>query len=230
MKKMLIVVIGIMLVSNISFGQKKFVPHVKGDKAVLFSFNGLANLGAGSYQGGVGYKKFIKDKTAIRAMVDVYSYNEKISWGATPGWIGEDGSYKENRIAFDLGAEFHSNKGKVDPYYGGGFEFRLERTKYVEDVSAPQGSALPVPEEVKNELGGNAATRFEIYGMFGIEYTINTMITLAAEYQLRFNMEFEPDEVRTDASGVETSYDGSRYSYLSLGSVGFITLAIYLNR
>ena len=80
MKKMLIVVIGIMLVSNMSFGQKKFVPHVKGDKAVLFSFSGLSNLGAGSYQGGVGFKKFIKNKTAIRAMVDVYNYNSKISW------------------------------------------------------------------------------------------------------------------------------------------------------
>jgi len=120
MKKMLVVIIGIMLVSNISFGQKKFVPHVKGDKAVLFSFSGLSNLGAGSYQGGVGFKKFIKDKTAIRAMVDIYSYNSKVSWGATPGWIGEDGKDKENRIAFDIGAEFHSNKGKVDPYYGGG--------------------------------------------------------------------------------------------------------------
>ena len=230
MKKILVVIIGIMLVSNISFGQKKFVPHVKGDKAVLFSFSGLSNLNAGSYQGGVGYKRFIKDKTAIRAMVDVYSYNQKISWGATPGLVGEDGSYKINRIAFDLGAEFHSNKGKVDPYYGGGFEFRLERTKFIESVSAPQGSALPVPIEIKNNLDGDAATRFEIYGMFGIEYTINTMITLAAEYQLRYTMEFEPDEVRTDASGVETSFEGGRYSYLSLGSVGSLTLAIYLNR
>jgi len=232
MKKMLVVIIGLMLVSNISFGQKKFVPHVKGDKAVLFSFSGLSNLGAGSYQGGIGYKKFISPKTALRAAVDIYNFNQKISWGPEfypTGYVGEDGKYRENRILLDLAAEIHRNKGKVDPYYGGGFEFGFTRTKMIESVQGPQGTAL-VATEVKNDLDGDAATRFEIYGLFGVEYAINSILTLAAEYHLRFNLVSQPDMKVTDPAGVETSFTGGSYSYVSLGSVGFLTLAIYLNR
>src|SRR5258708_28775275 len=38
----------------------------KGDKAWLFTLNGLSNLGAGNYNGGVGAKYYISDGTALR--------------------------------------------------------------------------------------------------------------------------------------------------------------------
>ena len=231
MKKMLVVIIGIMLVSNISFGQKKFVPHVKGDKAVLFSFSGLSNIGAGSYRGGIGYKKFINPKTALRGAFDIYNYNGKISWGPEfypSGYVGEDGKSTEFRVGLNIAGEIHKNKGKVDPYFGGGVAFAITRTKYIEPVAGPQGTAL-TSTEIKNDLDGNANTNFAIFGLFGIEYAINSVLTLAAEYNLGFNLVAEPDMKVTDPAGIETSYSGSKYSYISLGSVGFLTLAIYLN-
>lgn len=232
MKKTLMVILSFLLIVGSTLGQTKFVPHQKGDGAVLFRFDGLSDLGLGSYQGGVGYKRFINDNTAIRAAVDLYFYNEKISWGPEnnpEGYVGEDGKDKETKIFFDVALEKHHNKGKVDPYYGGGLEFGITRTKFIEPVSGPQGTALTAGE-VKNDLDGNAATRFEIYGLFGLEYAINSMLTLAAEYHLRWNLVSEPDMKVTDRSGVETSFSGDKYNYLSLGSVGFLTLAIYLPR
>ena len=231
MKKILIVVIGIMLVSNISFGQKKFVPHVKGDKAVLFSFSGLSNLNAGSYRGGVGYKKFISPKTALRGAFDIYNYNRKISWGPEfypTGYVGEDGKSTEFRVGLNIAGEIHKNKGKVDPYFGGGAGFSMTRTKFIESVAGPQGTAL-VTTEIKNDLDDNANTSFSIFGLFGVEYAINSVLTLAAEYNLGFNLVSEPDMTVKDPAGIETSFSGGRYSFISLGSVGFLTLAIYLN-
>ena len=58
--------IGILLLSNLSFGQQKYIPHVKGDNAMLFTFSGLGFLAAFEYQGGFGYKKYLNDKTAVR--------------------------------------------------------------------------------------------------------------------------------------------------------------------
>ena len=85
--------------------------------------------------------------------------------------------------------------------------FLHTRTKETEPVQGQQGTAL-IATEIKNELGEGAATRFEIYGLFGLEYAINSILTLAAEYHLRFNMELEPDMKVTDPAGVETTTAG----------------------
>ena len=231
MKKILVIILGIIFLSNLSFGQTKYKPHVRGDKAVLFTFSGLSNLGAGSYQGGIGYKKFINPKTALRGAFDIYNYNGKISWGPEfypTGYVGEDGKSTAFRIGLNIAGEIHKNKGKVDPYFGGGVGFSMKRTKYIEPVFGPQGTALTATE-IKNDLDDDANTSFSIFGLFGIEYAINSVLTLAAEYKLGFNYVGEPDMQVTDPSGIETSYSGSKYSYISLGSVGFLTLAIYLN-
>jgi len=232
MKKTIIVTLTLLILVGGAFGQtKKFVPHKKGDAAMLFSFSGLANLGANSYGGGFGYKKFIKDKMAVRALIDIYNYSGKVSWGPEyypEGYVGEDGKRKEFEIDLGLAAEMHRNTGKVDPYYGGGFGFTLNRSKYIEPVAGPQGTALTAPE-TKNDLDGDARTVFSVFGLLGLEYTVNSLITLAAEYRLGFNFVGEPDMTVKDPSGIETSYSGSSYSYVSLGATA-LTLAVYLSR
>ncbi len=228
MKKIIIVLMGILLLSSLSFGQTKYVPHVKGDNAMLFEFSGLGFLWADNYRGGFGYKKFINDKTAVRGAFSLSHEKEAIVEFIPQGWVGEDGSDSEFSIGLEVAGEMHKNKGKVDPYFGAGGGFFMTRTKYIEAVSGPQGTPLTA-REVKNFLDGNALTAFNVFGLLGVEYAINAAVSLAAEYHLGFTFGSEPDMVVKETSGTETSYEGGKYSYFGISSVGVLTLAIYLD-
>ena len=228
MKKILIVIIGILLLGNLSFGQNKYTPHVKGDNAMLFEFSGLGFLFADTYKGGFGYKRFINDKTAIRGAFSL-SNSKETSKGFIPeGYISEDGYDKAFTIGVEVAGEIHSNKGKVDPYYGVGGRFSMTRTKFAQPVGGPQGSALIQPE-IKNEFGEGAATTFGVFALLGVEYAINSMLSLAAEYHLGFSNSSQPDMKYDDGNGTETVVEGGKYSYFGITSVGILTLAIYLN-
>jgi len=231
MKKTIIIALSLLLLVGSAFGQSKFVPHKKGDAAMLFSFSGLANLGANSYGGGFGYKKFMNDKMAIRGLIDLYNYSGTISWNPEfwgEGYVGDDGKSTEFEVDLGVAAEIHRNTGKVDPYYGGGVGFTINRTKYVDPAVGIQGTALAA-KETKNDLDGDARTVFSAFGLLGLEYTVNSLITLAAEYRLGFNFVGQPDMKETEPSGTETSYSGSKYTFISLGAQA-LTLAVYLNR
>lgn len=218
---------GILLLSNLSFGQTKYVPHVKGDSAMLFEFSGLGFLWADNYRGGFGYKKFLNDKTAVRGSFALNNEKETIVEYIPVGWVGEDGSDSKFSIGLEVAGEMHKNKGKVDPYYGAGGGFNMTRTKYIEPASEPQGTALTAME-VKNNFGDGAITAFTFFGLLGVEYSINAAVSLAAEYHLGFTFGSEPDMVVKAASGTETSYSGGKYSNFGINSVGVLTLAIYL--
>ena len=220
---------GILLLSNLSFGQTKYAPHVKGDSAMLFEFSGLGFLWADNYRGGFGYKKFLNDKTAVRGAFSLSNQKESITEYIPQGWVGEDGSDSEFSIGLEVVGELHKNKGKVDPYFGAGGGFFMTRTKYVEPVSGPQGTALTATE-VKNNLDDDAITAFTFFGLLGVEYAINTAVSLAAEYHLGFTFGSEPDMVVKEPSGTETSYSGGKYSNFGINSVGVLTLAIYLDK
>ena len=62
-------------VINISFGQTKYQPHVRGDQGVLFQFSEFT---ANSYKGGFGCKRYINDKTAVRTALNFNSTKENI--------------------------------------------------------------------------------------------------------------------------------------------------------
>lgn len=228
MKKMLIVLLVLIVSVSGIWGQTKFVPHQKGDRAIIFQFNGL-NIN--SYRGGLGFKQFINENFAVRGMVDFYSAKEKYKWESdfsdTEGLIGEDGYDRWFGFGFEAAAEKHVNKGKIDPYYGAGVGFYMERNKYVEPVSGFQGGTLADPWTAKNT---DAYTRFSVFGLFGLEYAINSMLSLAAEYQVLFAFTSYPDEVWDDGEGNEYTYVMGSYRYFGISTGGGLTLIIYLNR
>jgi len=228
MKKIIVVVLGILLMSNLSFGQKKYTPHVKGDGAMLFEFSGLGFLFADTYKGGFGYKKFLNDKTAVRGAFSIHSANETSTDIIPTGYVGEDGYDKNFGVGLEVAGEMHRNKGKVDPYYGVGLGFSMVRTKFAEPESAQQGNTVQ-QTEIKNIFGDGATTTFGAFALLGVEYAINSALSLAAEYHLGFSSSSQPDMTVTDPSGVETAYEGGKYSYFGITSVGILTLAIYLN-
>ena len=228
MKKIMIVTLMALLLVGGAFGQTKFVPHKKGDSAMLFEFSGLGFLFADSYKGGFGYKKFINDRTAIRGAFSLSNSKETFNEFVPEGYIDEDDTDKEFGIGFEVAGEIHRNKGKVDPYYGAGAGFSMVRTKLVESDPVPQGNAI-TPTEIKNEFGEGAATTFGAFALLGVEYAVNSVLSLAVEYHLGFSSTSQPDMKVDDGSGNETVFEGGIYSYFGISSVGILTLAIYLN-
>jgi len=229
MKKILIALLVSFFLVGAVFAENDFVPHKKGDQAMLFEFSGLGFLFADAYNGGFGFKRFINDKTAVRGSLTLRNAKEKIPYDSDAygdGTIGEDGSDKEFQFGVEVAGEIHRNNAKVDPYYGAGLRFNVIRTKYVMEVEGPQGSELG-EYELKNALDGNAATSFSVFGILGVEYAINKVVSLAAEYNLGFRSTSEPKQVVT-VNGEETETEGSKYSFFGITSAGILTLAIYL--
>ena len=227
MKKIIIVILSVLVLANVSIAQK-YTPHVKGDSAMLFSFSGLGFLAAFEYQGGFGYKKYLNDKTAVRGAFALNNAKETTKGYIPEGYVGEDGYDKSFGIGFEVAGEMHRNKGKVDPYYGAGLGFSMTRTKYADPVAGPQGTAL-TQTEVKNNFGDGATTTFGVFALLGVEYAINSFLSLAAEYHLGFSSSSQPDMTVDDGAGNETVFEGGKYSYFGISSVGLLTLAIYLN-
>ncbi len=228
MKKTIIVIISILVLANVSMAQNKYTPHVKGDNAMLFEFIGLGLLFADSYKGGFGYKKYLNDKTAVRGAFALTNAKETTKGFIPEGYVGEDGYDKEFGIGFEVAGEMHRNKGKVDPYYGAGLAFSMTRTKFADPVAGPQGTAL-TQAEVKNNFGDGANTTFGVFALLGVEYAINSFLSLAAEYHLGFSSSSQPDMKVDDGAGNEAVFEGGKTSYFGITSVGLLTLAIYLN-
>ncbi|NHZ86249.1 MAG: outer membrane beta-barrel protein, partial [Planctomycetia bacterium] len=137
-------------------------------------------------------------------------------------------SDKEFGIGFEVAGEIHRNKGKVDPYYGAGLSFNMTRTKYTEPAAELQGTTF-TQKVTKNDFNDGATTSFGVFALLGVEYAINSVLSLAAEYHLGFTNSSQPDMKIDNGSGTETVIEGGRYSYFGISSVGLLTLAIYLN-
>jgi hypothetical protein len=145
------------------------------------------------------------------------------------GYVGEDGYEKEFGIGFETAVEISHNIGNPNLYYGGGFGLSITRTKFLAPSDpVPQGTPI-TQTEIKNNLDGNAATTFSVFALLGVEYAINSILSLAAEYHLGFSSSSQPDMKVTDPSGVETVFSGGKSSYFGITSVGLLTLAIYFN-
>ena len=104
----------------------------------------------------------------------------------------------------------------------------MERTE-VEDFT-PVAQGIPITSTVvKNSFDSNAATTFGVFALLGVEYAINTSLSLAAEYHLGFSSSSQPEMAITNESGVETTYEGGKSTFMGITSVGLLTLAIYLD-
>lgn len=231
MKKILLVIMSVLILANISIAQNNYTPHVKGDNAILFSFSGLGFLAAFEYQGGFGYKKYINDKTAVRGALALSNTKTTTPWdtGNSPeGWIGEDGYNKAFGFGIEAAGEIHRNTGKVDPYYGAGLGFSLTRTKNANVVQGAAGSTL-TQTVVKNNFSDGAATTIAVFGLLGVEYAINSFLSLAAEYHLGFSSSSQPDMKVSGSSDNDVTIKGGKSSFFGITSVGLLTLAIYLN-
>jgi opacity protein-like surface antigen len=233
MKKTVILIAILVLAGSAAFGQD-VVPSVNaGSMGVLFEFSGLANLGAGAYQGGIGGKLYLSDRMAVRvaAQFQYASVNDKAHPVAPQRGI--DGSESGTTFGLLAAIEYHLGKGRARPYIGAGALFSTTSTDYKPMVTG----ANPIQSETKNAqqtIGGvtfTPATTFGVAGLIGVEFFLYKELSLSAEYQIMYGMmSFKDIEYSSGIPGQPTitSYASpSSGSQLGIFNDGKLILTVY---
>ena len=227
MRKMLTIVLVLLLLGTVSFGQT-FNPPVKGDKAMLFGFSGVGFLGVFEYQGGFGHKMYLSDKMALRTALMLNYKNDKFPYTEAPGLVGEDGYSRTFGFGTEVAIEIHKGGGKIDPYYGAGGSFFMTTTKEAPSRTGTAGTAIVQPT-LKNELGGDAGTNFGAFFLLGMEYYLTDNLSLSGEYHFGLDFTGAPTEVYDTGDGVTPVLENKGGGSTSFGitTSGLLTLAIY---
>ena len=164
----------------------------KGHKELLFGFSGLSDLGAGSFNGGIGMRHYINDRTALRP-------------GIQFGWSkhNPDGDNNDTRITTggaNLAWERHhaSQVTSVSPYCGLGAGVNFAQSKTTVGTTG---------DDKTTGMG------FSAYGLAGFECGVADGVTLGGEYRLGFNWVKSKFEAAGSTTSVETTDTG-----LNLGS------------
>jgi len=185
MKMFTFVLIAVML-SGIAVAAE--VPTSEGDKALVFNFDGLAELDLdGPYTYGIGMRYYIADYTAIRGTVIFgnCSYTEEADM---EGYA----DYEENYTMYGLEAVYEKHMespcASVVPYWGLGAGFEMGNDEVVEPTGSDGGTSS----------ANDKWTAFYVFGALGFEWAFTDCMTLGGEYNAGFYT----------ASG-ETEYDYS---------------------
>lgn len=199
-----------------------------GDKALLFQFNGLSNLGTGSYlsMGGVsvgsvslpyfnaiGAKYYFSDGFAGKGAL-LFGYNSETAKADAGGYSDQ----KESSFGFGLEFGIQSDiikSGSFLGYIGAGAGFAYITGTYEPSVPSPP----PTGTTTKHDA---SLTNFGVAGILGFEYFIFDRISLGAEYQ--FGVVFGSGTYETTRQGLATI----KQDLPSLMSLGFNTVSFKL--
>ncbi len=206
MKLFTFMVLAVMLVATTALAAE--VPTSRGDKAMVFMFDGLAFLSAQEYgEYGFGMRYYIADGTAIRAGVQFGKYTWTDDDEATDP--DNDSEYKDGTYGVNAVYEKHMGSpcSSVSPYWGLGAGY----SRYSDETTDEAG-----------DLAKYSSSSFAGFGVLGFEWAFTDCLTLGGEYMLGF--ESSSSKTEEDVGGVTDTYDE-----LSGTLMGFSTASVYLS-
>ncbi|MCG3121069.1 MAG: hypothetical protein ALAOOOJD_04016 [bacterium] len=230
LKKLFAAVIAVGLLHTLAFGQGITPNLAKGTTALLFSFNGLSNLNAGDFDGGVGVKYYYKDGVALRLGLQFATASRDLPANPPAGLQGKDGEQSATRFGVSAAAEWHRGTGRANAYLGAGLGFATTST---ESKSVALGTANQTV--VKNYDNGESipgagiflgGTNFNLFALLGAEFFVFKEVSLAAEYRLGFAKLSRADEEITSGNQTITTKVGGS-SGVGISNSGVLTLAFY---
>jgi len=222
MGKIIFVSAVLLIFSSLSFSQDDKPFFEKGSKALLFEFSGLDNLGANSFNGGIGGKYFLKSNLAIRAGLQFMNIKEDDPFQGTDG---VDGEAQATRFGLSGALEVHLNATRVNPYFGAGLGLSLTSTES-KSAEADPADQVTIKNDRDGEFGYYGGTELMFFGMLGVEIFVFKNLSVAAEYRLGFARESLKDEEATLGNTTVTTKQGS-FSAFGIESSGVLTLAVY---
>lgn len=227
MKKILTVLAVIAIFTNFAFAGGDALTSA-GDKALLFQFNGLANLGTGSFMSSpntsvgildipqfnaIGVKYYFSDGFAGRAAL-LLGYNSETEKAGTGGFTDR----KESSMGLGLEFGIQSNIIKSGSFVG--FIGATAGFAMVSGTLEPS-TVSPPPTGVVTKYDASA-TMFGLGGIAGFEYFIYDRISLAAEYQFGLVLGGGTYELTRQAQPTTT------FDLPSMMSLGFNTVSFKL--
>jgi hypothetical protein len=222
MTKLNILLILIILICSISSVQAGDPYFKKQSKALLFEFSGLDNLGANSFNGGIGGKYFINNRMAVRGSLQFMTIDETIPFQGTGGF---DGEAQADRFGISAAIEVHFDTSRVNPYFGGGLGIAFTSTESRTAEADPTDQVV-IKNDTDGEFGYYGGTEFTLFGMIGVEIFIFDKLSLAAEYRLGYGNNSRKDMEVTQGNTTTTFEQGSIKGF-GLESSGALILAVY---
>ena len=207
----------------------------QGKWAGLFTFNGLSNLSASSYNGGVGAKYFLSNNLAVRGGIQFAhsSVDVLVIPVPTPPFSSLDGYNHGTMFGITAGLEYHLLPTRVSPYIGGGVSFSSAST---EDEIAVVGNPPNAQNQTitKNIVGGETikgiayhpGTTLNVGAIAGVEFFITKEVSLSAEYLIGYSMLSPSDQTVTTGPTTTTTPSPSSSS-ISISNTGVLSLAVY---
>ncbi len=223
MKKFFGVLFTFIAISSFAFAQNEVRPMLStGSTALLFEFSGLANIGAGNFEGGIGGKYYLNPNLALRGGLQFLNVTQSAPNDNLP-----DDEVSATGFGLTAALEYHLRTGRVSPYLGGGISFTNISTDETQQVAGGKVTRSNAINGVN--IGGdsyNAGSTIGVFGSLGVEFFLYKELSLGAEYRLGFSSTSQADEEVSQGNVTQTTKGGS-ISKIGLDSQGFITLAVY---
>lgn len=212
-----ILIISLILLCTTAFAQNESKTSIAGGaKALIFEFDGLDDLSADSYEGGIGGKIFLNNSMAIRFGFNFDRVSEEDPANPPANLEGKNGEYVSSNFGLGAGIEIHTrSKSRVSPYFGGGFEFMRGSSENKPAVTYFDGANAT---RTVTETTGNY--EFNLLGVLGAEVFLLKELSLSAEYV--FNIGFYGDG---DTKYTEVAVSGTPVvddSYTTKGDSGWL--------
>jgi opacity protein-like surface antigen len=212
MKRFLLVALALVFVAGAV--QAADVVTTAGSKALVFQFNGLSNLGLGTYNGGIGMRYYLKDKLALRPGLELGLSQDKTKAGIS-GY--SDDKVTDMGFGLSLALEKHMTPVQsISPYIGAGAGFNISNNKHEYSVSSnpTTGTTLKVTDK---------GMGFGVFGLAGFEWGFTNSVTLGGEYRLGLNIGSGKTETERQGQATVTSNDSSSFG------VGFGVASLYIS-
>lgn len=213
MKKVLVVA---MLVLAVAVGAQDLRTM---DKAILFTFSGLSNLGVTNYNAGpatgVGAKIFNAAGTMAYRPCILFGMSSTEEDPDIDDYVGEKESATSFGVMFDVIK--HLNKNAITPYIGGGAGF-MKMSQSTESGHMEDDD----PDETKRSISG-----LTLRGILGVEWFVKKNISLSGEYRLAFTKGSQENKSKFGGAD-DWNKSSASETEIGIGSSGLFTLAIYL--
>ncbi len=216
MKKFLIVLLAVFCFASLAFAGDQATKSKAGDKALLFSLQGLNNFGLGNFGGGIGVKYFFQDDMAVRAAI---GFNFK---DTTQKGVGGANDVIHNNINLSFSPAFIYNiatNGPVVVYVGGIAMVSWGHEKYEPYNAQIQGVNYSADKATLSSIA------FGFGALAGFEWFPWNNISLSAEYNLMFTISSSRAEITQNLSSAKIDLPST--TNVGLGSTGLLTLGVY---
>ncbi|MGE5683078.1 MAG: outer membrane beta-barrel protein [Bacillota bacterium] len=231
MKRVLLIFFVLSFCANsIVFAQDEVRPDFSNRRtALLFTFSGLANLGAGDFEGGIGGKLFFSPNLALRAGLSFARASETNPFQNNNNTPGQDEEKTATGFGINAALEYHVLTTRVSPYMGVGVGLSTLSTESKNAVAANANQTTIKNNRQGETIGGQnylAGTTVSVFALIGAEFFLYKELSLAAEYRIGFSSTSRSDQEVSVANQTTTTSQGS-VSRIGIDNQGFLTLAFY---